>query len=139
MRIVCGILYQERMSLLNAGEGAANYGVFPVTCVVDILWVSMTAYVQIWEPEKNTCYSTYRRLHTEQGIFQAGKKFTPLFPRLSMVRPTVTSSQCRRLLHFCNRPICTTLHGSLILRLSIASFDVCFTSLVPRLSPHAHV
>ena len=67
------------MRLLKAGEGAANYGEFLVTCVVDVLRFSVTAYVHIWEPKRTLAIPlTQRRLRTEQGISQASKKFTPL-------------------------------------------------------------
>ena len=85
------------MSLLKAGEGAANYGKFSVTCVVNILRFSVTAICPNMGARKKRklailLSNTQRRLHTEQGISQAGKKFTPLLPQLSMAMPTVTSS-----------------------------------------------
>ena len=81
------------MTLPKAGKGAANHSVFPVTCVVDVLWFSVTAYVQIWEPERMLAIPlAQRRLRTEQGISQASKKFTSLLPQLSTARPALTSS-----------------------------------------------
>ena len=120
------------MSLPKAGEGAANYSVFPVTCVVVVLQFSVTTYVQIWKPERMLAILlTQRRLCTEQGISKADKKFPLLFPRPSTARPAVTSFSVADS-RYCNRPICATLPGSLVLRLSlgiIAGFDVRFTGI----------
>ena len=71
------------MSLLKAGEGAANYNKFPVTCVVDILQFSVIA----------TCPNMgARKGSTAKGTHPNNKAPTLFLPRLLTASTTVTSS-----------------------------------------------
>ena len=113
------------MSLPKAGEGAANYDVFPVTCVVDVLRFSVTAYVGARE---NACYHAYSEKAAHRARDLPSRQEVPF----ALFAP-VDGEACSN--HFfhrgmpccCNQPICATLCGSLVLRLStgiIAGFDV---------------